>query len=326
MFEKILGLIDYFRMPNPQFRDHIKERGQWGFGSSVYNYYFMNELEEKDYPKYLKNAYYVQMNKKLNLKRPKTLSEKVQWLKIYDNSPIKTELTDKVLARDYVKNCIGEKYLKPVLQICDTFEEIDFDKLPNRFIVKCNHGCKWHFVVKNKEEYLNNKFIYSYTEKIFSNWLKQNFFGWSDFETQYKNIVPKVIIEPMLCSENCRSPYEIEVMCFNSNPKIIKTYDNNSEATCFYDENYNSIDLKLIDNNNIKYENTSPNETLKVAAELSEKLAKDFKFVRVDWFLYDGNLYFNEMTFTPFSGYFRFPQGYEHWDKKLGDMLNLKGN
>ncbi len=329
MFKKILNLIDYIfsiKKDSSQLRNYIKERGAWGFGSSVYNYYFMLELNEKDYPQYLKKAYYIQTHKKLNLKHPKTLSEKIQWLKIYDNLPIKTELTDKVLVRNYIKNIIGEEYLKPVLQICDNFEEIDFTRLPNRFIVKCNHGCKWQFVVKDKEDYLSNKFIMSYTKKMINNWLRQTFFGWSDFETQYKSIVPKIIIEPMLCSENHRQPYEIEIFCFNSKPQIFKTYNNETEVNSVFDKNYNNIDLKFSYIEHHKYGAEKPHQLLETAVNLSKKLAKDFKLVRVDWFIHNNKLYFNEMTFTPNSGYFYFPEEYKKWDKKLGNMINLKGN
>ncbi len=330
MFKYLLELFNSFHQTKEnyfQYRDYIKERGVWGFGSSVYDYYFMLEINEKDYPQYLKKAYYIQTHRKLNLKNPKTLSEKIQWLKIYDNNiPLKTELTDKVLVRNYVKKIIGEQYLKPVLQICNSFDEIDFEKLPNRFIVKCNHGCKWQFVVKDKEAYLKNKYIVLYTKKMIDGWMNQTFFGWSDFETQYKNIVPKIIIEPMLCSENNRQPYEIEILCFNSQPKIFKTYNNETETNSIYDENYNNIDLKFSYIDNQKYAYAKPNELLSSAVKLSKKLAKDFKLVRIDWFINDDKLYFNEMTFTPYSGYFYFPEKYEKWDYILGKMLNLKGN
>jgi len=326
MMERIFRLFSGFFIKKAKLRNYVKERGTWGFGSSVYDYYFMMGLDPKYYPKYLTKAFYIQMNKKLNLKNPKTLSEKVQWLKLYDNLPIKTDLTDKVLARNWVKKRIGAEYLKPVLQVCDSFEEINFEGLPNRFIVKCNHGCKWHFVVKDKEEYLSNKYIFSYTRRMLESWLSQSFFGWSDFETQYKNIVPKIIIEPMLCSENNRKPYEIEILCFNSIPKILKTYDDNTEMSCYYDEKYNGIDLKFSNNENDKCGICEPNEFLSTAVELSKKLAKDFKLLRVDWLLYNNKLYFNELTFTPYSGYFHFLEKYDYWDRKLGNMLNLKGS
>ncbi len=287
----------------------------------------MMSLDEKDYPKYLKEAYYIKIGQKLNLKHPKTFNEKIQWLKIYDNLPIKTQLTDKVLVRDWVKDKIGEEYLKPVLWVGDKFDDIPFDELPESFIVKCNHGCKWHFIVKNKSKFLKNLKNDSYYRIIsrqLNGWMNQSFFGWSIFETQYKNIVPKIIIEPLLRENINEDIEEIEIYCFNSNPKILNWHNNdlNTEIrkSCSYDEKFNIIDLKFITN----YTSVEHpiDENIKKAVELSRVLAKDFKLVRVDWMLFKDKLYFEEMTFTPFSGFFMFP---EKWNKKLGDMLNLKG-
>ena len=127
------------------------------YGESVFDYDFMMSLNEKDYPYYLSQAYLVKTGQKLNLRHPKTLNEKIQWLKIYDNKPIKSQLTDKILVRDWVREEIGDEYLKPVLWIGDKFDDIPFDSLPISFIVKCNHGCKWQYIIKNKQEFLNKK-------------------------------------------------------------------------------------------------------------------------------------------------------------------------
>ncbi len=287
----------------------------------------MMSLDEKDYLKYLKEAYYIKTGYKLNLKHPKTFNEKIQWLKIYDNLPVKTKLTDKVLVRDWIKDKIGEEYLKPVLWIGDKFDDIPFDELPESFIVKCNHGCKWHFIVKNKQQYLKNKLFISLTKIQIDGWISQSFFGWSIFETQYKNIVPKIIIEPLLrenINEDCE---EIDVYCFNSEPEIINWHYYDIEArnrkAVTFNKNFNSLDLKFLNEDVISEKPI--NEYIKKTVELSRILAKNFKFVRVDWMIYKDKLYFEEMTFTPYSGFIMFPQNYEKWNKKLGDMLNLKG-
>ena len=226
----------------------------------------MMSLTEKDYPKYLAMAYYAKTGRKLNLRHPKTLNEKIQWLKLYDNLPIKTQLADKVLVRGWIKEKIGEEYLKPVLWIGDKFDNIPFDKLPDSFIIKCNHGCKWHVLIKDKNKFLENKFLVKTAKEKIDNWLLQSFFGWSDFETQYKNIEPKIIIEEFLKGNNGG----ILVWCANSQTFI-----------------------------------DSPGEELeKEALSLSKVLAQGFKFVRVDWMIYKQRLYFEEMTFTPVSGFF----------------------
>ena len=296
-------------------------------GASVFDYFFLMSLNEKDYPKYLKQAFYIKFGKKLNLNHPKDINEKIQWLKIYDNKAIKQQLTDKYLVRNYVKEKIGEDFLKPILQVCNKFDEINFEILPESFVVKCNHGCKWHFFVKNKYNYLNNKKFLNFTKDITDGWISQSFFGWSDFETQYKDIQPKIIIEELLRENKNESPAEIEVWCFNSSPEIIqksKTNTDSQKIVSIFDKNHNQLNLKFDKNNVI--EQSPFDENLNLAAELSTKLADNFKLVRVDWILYKNKLYFNEMTFTPYSGFILFDKEYEDWYIKLGNMLNLKGN
>ncbi len=299
-------------------------------GASVFDYDFIMNLDEKDYPYYLCQAYFIKTGEKLNLKHPKTLNEKIQWLKIYDNKPVKTELTDKILVRRFVKDKIGGEYLKPVLQISRSFDEINFDALPDCFVIKCNHGCKWHFTIKNKIEFLNNKSLYALSEKYMSNWLKQTFFGWSDFETQYKNIPPEILIEPFLSENINEQPLEIEVWCFNGKAKIIQKYKNHKDdknrhrIVSSFDENFNRYDVKFLQTNEIIPSN--PDEQLILAKKLSEILADNFKFVRVDWIINNNKLYFSEMTFTPYSGYIFFPENNDKFQREIGNMLNLKGD
>ena len=327
MFENIIDFIeDKILHKNNKYTNRLRNNG-----SSAFDYSFMMSIDEKDYPKYLKEAYKLKFGQKLNLRNPKSFNEKIQWLKIYDNLPIKTQLTDKVLVRDFVEKKIGEQYLKPVLQICQNYDEINFNTLPNSFIVKCNHACRWHFIVKNKEEWNTNKSLVALSKRTMDNWLSQSFFGWSDFELQYKEINPKIIIEPLLRENLNTEQPGIQIYCFNGEPKIFYTYkrgkDKTQKTLCLtYDENYKQIDLKFLINSETTNEQIVSDETLKKATELSKILSKDFKFVRVDWMIYDNKLYFEEMTFTPFSGFCEFSDERAVWNKKLGNMLNLKGN
>lgn len=292
-------------------------------------------LKEKDYPKYLSIAYFNKMGEKLNLKHPKKLSEKIQWLKIYDATPLKAQLTDKVLVRDWIKEKIGEDYLKPALQICNNFDEINYDSLPNSFIIKCSHGCKWHAVIKSKSAFLGNEKLYNFVKKKINGWMSQSFFGYSDFELHYKYIVdPKIIIEPLL-REDINNPHknkQIRVFCFNSQPKIICYYESagvsNDRVCSTFDENYKPTDLNISIDSRYAHEipdyiskKQEVDEITKNAVNLSKFLAKDFKFVAIDWFIFQDKLYFEEMTFTPYSGFFF----KEEIDVKAGRMLNLKG-
>ena len=277
----------------------------------------MLSLDDKEYPYYLSQAYFLKTGEKLNLRKPKTLNEKIQWLKLYDNLPIKTTLTDKVLVRDWIKTQIGDEYLKPVLWIGDSFDDIPFSSLPNSFIIKVNHGCKWHVVVKNKNEYLSTQQTYNFSRNLF--WLNQTYFGWSDFETQYKNIIPKIIIEELLYDKNV----SFQIWCFNGKPLISRVFNGGNITSL--DENLENINIKFLTEN--KYGVTyfiDCVDILKNAIDLSKKLSKDFKLVRVDWMVYNNKLYFEEMTFTPLSGFIFFAEKQDELQLRYGKMLVLK--
>lgn len=297
-------------------------------GKPLYDYNFMMNLNEKDYPKYIKKIYLTKMGEKLNLRNPKSINEKIQWLKIYDSTPLKTKLTDKILVKEWAKDKIGNEYVKPSIMICDSFDEIDFNNLPDKFIVKCNHGCKWHFYVKNKEKFLKQENLYNLSKRQMEYWLSHNYFGLSDFEIQYKDIVPHILIEPLLASPLDDEPEQIQIYCFNSVPKIFyryKRHQGEQKKIIYntYDEEYNEIDLQFVLGSE-SYKQAA-NDYLKQAVNLSKELCKDFKFVRVDWMLSNDKLFFEEMTFTPFSGYYLFEPNKHHWYLKLGKMINLRG-
>ena len=290
-------------------------------GEPPYEYDLLVSLAENEYPKYLKKMFKGMTGKELNLKHPKTFNEKIQWIKLYDNKQQKSELTDKVKVRYWVREKIGEKYLKPVLWIGEKYDDIPFDTLPCSFFIKLNHGCKWHFVIKKKDEFLNNEALTKIVRTHITGWSEQEFFPYAGFEMQYKGIEPKILIEPLLRDEINKKPEEIEIYCFNGEPKIFQKirYTNPREVSIF-DKKYEHINLKFLPEYELVQEEAD--EKIKEAVELSKELAKGFKLVRADWLKYQNQIYFNEMTFTPFSGFYRFDD--ERWNRKLGDMLNLR--
>ncbi len=286
-----------------------------------YDYDFLINLDKKYYPEYLAKFFLNQTGEVLDLKHPKTFNQKIQWIKLYDATPLKTRLTDKVLVRDWVKEKIGEDYLKPVLWIGQAFYDVPFDKLPNSFIIKANNGCKWQFRIKDKENFLKNKRLFDIVQDRFNGWMNQSFFPFAGFEMQYKDIIPQIIIEPLLLDDLNDKPEEIEIYCFNGESKIFQKikYSVPGEVSV-YDENYNNLYLKFMPDYVIK--NEPADDNLKLAVTLSQKLCEEFKLVRVDWLLYKNKIYFNEMTFTPFSGLYNFEN--PEWNIKLGNMLDLK--
>lgn len=299
------------------FRSLFERLMNLGVYEPPYDYNFIMNLPEKEYPKYLKKIFKYYIGKNLNLRNPKTIYEKIQWLKLYDNLPIKTRLTDKLLVRDWVKERIGEKYLKNILFVCDKFDEIPFEKLPDSFFIKVNHGCKWHCYIKDKEKFINSPLLFEHIKIKFDNWMKQSFFGYSAFETQYKNIVSKIFIEEALCSESDPNPVEFEIYCFDGEPVIArKIRFEDFQSQSFYNSKLEimSAPVPVNEQEDILF--------LPEAFQLSKKLADKFKLVRVDWLVYKGRLYFNEMTFTPLSGLYVLQDKY--FEKSLNNHLKIK--
>lgn len=278
-----------------------------------YYYHFIRSLFESDYDftvrKFKKIFKY-----KLDLKNPKTFNEKLQWKKLYDKNPLYTLSADKVLVRYLVKEKIGEQYLIPTLQITDDAKNIDFDSLPNSFILKANHACGWNKIVRDKSK-INRKEIV----KICSNWLNHNYY-YIGREWIYKNIKPLVIIEELISDE---TPPDYKFHCFNGEIDSIQ-YDTGRYKDIrrdFYDENWNKMDLrKNAPNSDIAAPRPEKLEEMK---EIARKLSADFDYVRVDLFYVNNKIYFGELSFIVGGGFSPFdPQEY---DKKLGDKLNLKG-
>ncbi len=321
-----------------------------------WNYDFLPTLEEREYPKYLAKLFYIKTGEelpllkewsfksgewscKINKKKLKTFNQKIQWIKLYGITPLMRDCTDKVKVRDYVRDCIGAEYLKPVLSEesgvrsnnlnfslstlnSPLFDKIDFDKLPDSFVIKCNHGCKWHYIIKNKNKYLKNKRLVDITRRNITGWLEQDYSFWCGFELNYRGIEPKILIEPLLREEINTNPREIEVYCFNSQPKIfVNVKYKQKREICYYDENFNFIDLLLHPDGNNKIIKEKADDILYRTIDLSSRLSKDFSFVRVDWLIYHNKLYFNELTFTPYSGFIKFDK---KWNLKLGSKINLE--
>ena len=294
-------------------------------GNPPWDYYFLQNLDEKEYPRYLAKLFKLNTGENLPLKydfklknwvidknKCKTFNQKIQWIKLYGVTNLMRDCTDKIQVRYYVKEKIGEEYLKPVLQICDKFDEIDFEKLPNGFVMK-------QYIIKDKENFLNNKKLFSAVRQQMTGWLEQNFCWWGGFEMQYKGIEPKIIIEQFLGNKK-ENAQEIEAFCFNGKPKLIKKVHNDiPNKISMYDDNLNNIDFKFLDKEFLV--KAKGNDLINQSFVFSEQLVKDFDFVRVDWMICNNKIYFNELTFTPNSGLIKFDK---KWNKKLGSWLNLE--
>lgn len=282
-----------------------------------YNYKFFANLPESMYSAYLRKFYKEIMGVRLALDKPKRLSEKIQYLKLYDVTPDKVRCTDKLKVRDYCRERVPELKFAQVYTSADSFEGLDFNACPNEFVVKCNHACQVHVFVENKDNFLKN---YDFQKVHWNKLLTQNYAFSSYFEMQYKDIERKLYVEEFIRNTEQQPGYfEYRVDCFNGEPKLIEFFMKDKAA--IFDPSWNKLDVgykyhpKLEDNEIIKPKN------LDKMIEYAKILSKDFKFVRVDFYERNDELYLSEMTFTPFSGFIQYNP--PEYDEKFGQWLTI---
>lgn len=257
-------------------------------------------------------------NRILNLSNPKTLSEKIQWLKIYDCTFLKTFCADKIAIHNYCKSKLNEDICIPILGIYDKIEEIDFSKLPNKFVIKYNFGSTYNVIVKDKSKLNLNEI-----KKKFEFWKNDNY-SFKSIELQYLNIPKKIFIEEYKENKGHSDLTDYKIFCFNGQPKFVQLIAdrNSNKITNHYDVNWNYCDLW--ERNDIKSDKNVIIEKPKTFNQMllyAEKLSKDFKFVRIDFYEIEDKTYLGEMTFTPNAGFYNFKN--ENADFILGEMLNL---
>ena len=267
---------------------------------------------------YLQLKYKLVMKKKLNLQNPQTYNEKIQWLKLYDRNPKYTDMVDKYEAKKYVANLIGEEYIIPTIGIYDTYKDINFDELPNEFVIKPTHTSGDVFICKDKST-LDYKLLQKKVEK----WLKRRYF-YLHREWPYKNIKPRLIIEKFMEDKKKKELIDYKFFCFNGEPKIMfiaTDRQNKNTETCFdfYDMEFKHLNI-INGHPNSKATINRP-LNFELMKELAQKLSRRISHVRVDFYEVDGKVYFGELTFTHWSGLVPFQP--EEWDKKIGDMIDL---
>lgn len=268
---------------------------------------------------YLKLMFHARMGKKLNLKDPKTFNEKLQWLKLYNRKPEYTKMVDKYEAKKYIAEKIGEEYIIPTIGVWNSFDEIDFAKLPNQFVLKCTHDSGGLVICKDKQK-LD---IEAAREKIEKS-LKNNYYLWGR-EWPYKNVKPRIIAEQFMVDSKTEELRDFKFFCFGGQAKCFKVdFDRFIE----HHANYYDVEGKALNFGEVKY---SPNydKVIKLPGnigkmeELAQKLSYGEPFLRADFYDVDGKIYFGEMTFYPASGFGKFTD--DKWDELLGKWITIGG-
>ena len=263
-----------------------------------------------------KTYFKIVMKYRLNLKDPKTFNEKIQWLKLYEwpNNDLAILCSDKYRVREYLKKNKLNKYENELLGVYSNPNEIDWDLLPEKFVLKCTHGCAYNIICTDK-----SKLDIEKTKKILCKWLKEDF-GKFNAEIHYSKIKPCIICEKYLGD----SLEDYKFFCFNGKFKLLyiaidSESETNKEREAFFDENGNLLQLTNADYE--LYTEAKLPEGFKELIKISEQLAKPFPFVRVDWYIKDNKVTFGELTFTPSGGMMRFNPSY--FDNYFGELLDI---
>lgn len=274
---------------------------------------FYNHLEDKEY---LEKLYAAKMHKPLNLSNPETFNEKLNWLKLYDRKKIYTSMVDKYEAKNYVSKLIGDKYVVPLIGVWNSFDEIDIDCLPNQFVLKTTHGCGGMCICKDK-----NTFDFSHAKKVLNRALRKNYFL-TVREWPYKNVVPRIIAEQYLEDKKQEVLVVYKVFNFNGEPKIIQVIQGDKtdhETIDYFDNEWNLLDLRQnFQNSKTHLEKPA---LLGEMLSLSRKCSLGHAFLRTDWYLVDGKIYFSEFTFYSDAGMEAFHP--DEWDMILGKWIKL---
>ena len=269
---------------------------------------------------YLKMRYRLIMGRPLRLNNPQTFNEKLNWLKIYNKRPFYTSIADKSLVKDYVKKILGEEHIIPTLGIWNTFDEIDFDTLPNQFVLKSTNGGGGTGVVicRDKQSFDKADAKHKLEKSMATNW---------DYgrEWVYKGIKPRILAEQYMHNNDSEYLDDYKFMCFNGEPKLLFMASDRyakGEKLKFdwYDMDLNHLPFKSkgYENKNKIIEKTPVFDEMK---RIAEQLSKDFPHIRVDLYNINGKVYFGELTFFHDAGFV--PIEPEEWDYKIGSWLKL---
>lgn len=270
---------------------------------------------------YLKRMFEIAMGYELNLDNPQTYNEKLQWLKLHDHNPRYTTMVDKYVVKDYVASIIGKDYIIPTLGVWDKFDDIDFNALPNQFVLKCTHDSGGLVICKDK-----NKFDINSAAKKINKSLKRNFYYYGR-EWPYKNVKPRIIAEKYMKdsignkAEEISSLRDYKIYTFNGDAKMCMINQDRGHHTRadYFDRAYNWFDFTWgYDHADVPPEKPRNYEKM---FELAEKLAVGTVELRVDFYEVDGKIYFGELTFFDGSGFDKIePKSY---DKMLGSWMRL---
>jgi hypothetical protein len=275
----------------------------------------MTFLPPKMYARFLYEYF---TEKKLNLENPVEFNEKIQWYKVYYHPKILNQLVDKYAVREYVEEKIGVQYLNEMYGVYDKPSEVDFDKLPNKFVMKATHASSYNLICEDKL-----KLDILKIRKLFKKWLRANQYYRTGQEWAYKDVKPRLIAEKLLNEDGRGSLTDYKFYCFNGKAHFVEVHLDRSQnhKRAFYDLNFDKLPFRYVSLEKAISESIQKPTTFEEMIVLAEKLANTFPFVRVDFYSINNKIIFGEMTFYPSDGRKDFiPNKYNN---EIGDYFVL---
>ena len=266
---------------------------------------------------YLTLLFHHYCGKWIDWKNPKGFNEKLQWLKVYNRKPEYTTMVDKVAVKAYVAQLIGEEYIIPTLGVWDDPDDIDFDALPDQFVLKCNHNSGVGLCICKDKSELDIEAVKSELRKG----LKQDYYMLGR-EWPYKHVPRKILAEKYMVDESGVELKDYKVFNFNGEPEIIEVDFDRFVSHCrnLYDKDWNFIEMEIEYPSKRSHQITRP-EHLEQMLDIARKLSKGIPHVRTDFYSIEGKLYFGEITFFHGAGHEHFRP--EEWDERLGKLIHL---
>ncbi len=267
---------------------------------------------------YISVMYRLKMHRKMNWKNPTTYNEKLQVLKLREHNPQYVTMVDKYLVKDYVSGIIGPEYVIPTLGVWEKFSDIDFDGLPDAFVLKCTHDSGGIVICKDKSKLDKEK-----AKKKIEKCLRRNYYTYSR-EWPYKHIQPRIIAEPYIEDSNTHELRDYKFFCFSGKPKLLFIATERQKEG--EDTKFDFFDMKY---HHLKIKNGHPNAsqipekpvTFEKMKELAARLSQGLPHVRVDFYEVDGKVLFGELTFSHWGGMMPFSP--EKWDRIMGSWITL---
>ncbi len=276
----------------------------------------LNSAPQLDDELFVRIMWYCRMGYEIDLSNPITFNEKLQWLKLYDKNPQYTMMADKYSVKEWVGNCIGKQYVIPTYGVYETYSDIDFESLPNCFVMKATHDSGSTVICEDK-----SGFDYDGVKAKFDTFLSRNKF-YAEREFSYRNIKPRIIVEKYLGQSQDKIT-DYKLMCFDGKCQLCFTCTERNSAdglkVTFFDLDWNR--LPFIRQYPSSEKEIPKPKRWKDMIILAEKLSSHIPFVRVDFYEIGNEIYFGEMTFYPGSGYEKFTPF--EWDRKIGELIKI---